>query len=76
MTTETIDEAPVTSEATPSETFGLTLSGGQEITVTRKSVSDDFDVYTVSGLTVPPEMEAIGRENSAALEEMMKKIDG
>jgi hypothetical protein len=25
---------------------------------------------------VPPELEAIGRENSAALEELMKKIDG
>ena len=30
--------------------------------------------YSGAGV-VPPELEAIGRKNSAALEEMMKKID-
>lgn len=73
---DTPDAPRDTPTSLPSETFRLALDNGQEISVTRKSVSVEFDEYTVSGLAVPPELEAIGRKNSAALERLMKRLDG
>lgn len=64
-TTTTLDAANDADTARPQTDQGIVVS--------RESPSEDFDVYTVTGLAKPPDFDSIASRNSAALETLMKK---
>jgi hypothetical protein len=67
---------PEDSEVSASDGDTVHLQTDHGIVVSRESLCEGYDVHTVTGLAKPPDFDAIASRNSAALERLMKRLDG
>ena len=74
---EKLEREALTKEKLLKDSSGSVAAAHISYALTKHGFTERLEVGSYSGAgVVPPELEVVGRENSAALEEMMKRIDG